>query len=161
MIGAELAGPLAQHRLQPDLRDEQPRGRAEALDPLVELAMKQASSFPLKVSTDMIAPFWTNSRSSGRLHRLLQPDAAEDLHRPLVKRGRARMDGRRAPVPLDEHVGDTVRRQEHGGGQPDEAAANHQHGDFRFRLRHTPQGFDGFPPRKTSSAAIALARVSC
>ena len=160
MIGAELAGPLAQHRLEPDLRDEQPRSRTQALDPLVERAIEAGELLPAQGIDGNDGAVLDELALGGRLHRLLQPDAAEDLHRALVKRGRARVD-RRAPVPLDEHVGDTVRRQQHGGGQPDEAAANHQHGNFRFRLRHTPQGFDGFPPRKTRSAAIALARVSC
>lgn len=44
------------------------------------------------------------------LHYLLQAEAAEDFHRALMKRGRPRVDGR-APVPLDQHVPDAMRRQ--------------------------------------------------
>ena len=136
VLGPELARPLAQHRLEPDLRDEQPRGGAQALHPLVEGAV-EAGELPAAQGIDGNDGAVLDELPLGSgLHRLLQADAAEDLHRALVKRGRARVD-RRAPVPLDQHVPDTVRRQQHRGGQPDKAAAHHQHGNFLIGHRHS------------------------
>jgi len=70
-------------------------------------------------------------------HLALDPRAAQDLHRPLQQKRRARMD-RRAAVALDDERRDAVAAEQHRRGHPDQAAAGDEDGDVVVHaLAHT------------------------
>ena len=104
------------------------KSRADGLmssTPSLMLRKYQSSSFPPRLSTDTIAPFWTNSRPAASSISLSQADRAVRLDRALVDQCGARVD-RGAAVPLDDERGHTVMTEEDGRRQPDEAAADDQ-----------------------------------
>ena len=109
----------------------------QALDPLVEGAVKAGELLAAQGIDGNDGAVLDKLALGCGLHRLLQADAAEDFHRALMKRSRPRVD-RRAPVAFDQHVAHAVRSQQHRGGQPDQAAADHQNGNFLLGYRHTP-----------------------
>jgi hypothetical protein len=126
VLSAEPCCPVPQHRLEPDLGDEEPIGGAEALDPVVvgveevgELLAAQALHGQDRAVLDEL-------RRRCLLDGLLEPDGAERLHGALVEGGRTGVDGG-AAVALDEQVRHAVVGEQDRGGQPDQAAADDQH----------------------------------
>ena len=61
---ADLGGLREQDRLEPDLGDEDPRDGLRSSTPSLMLRKYQSSSLPPRLSTETIAPFWTNSRAA-------------------------------------------------------------------------------------------------
>ena len=70
----------------------------------------QSSSFPPRLSTETIAPFWTNSRSAASSIVGLEPDGPVRLDRALVDERRPRVD-RRARAARERA---TARRDDRG-----------------------------------------------
>jgi hypothetical protein len=126
---AELRGTLLDHRLEPDLRDEEPRRRAEVLDTLVDVA---------EVPVELLAAEGLDRDDRavllelflrGRKHVVLDPRGAERLDRPLQEHRGTRVD-RRSRMTLHDEVLDAEAREEQRQRQPDEAAADDQNRDL-------------------------------
>ena len=124
-LGPELESLLAEERLEDVLVEEQPRRRREALDALVEV--RDVDGVLLAGERlDGVDPTARVVHGERRLAcALLQPDLAQDLHRPNLEVPGARVD-RGAGVALDGQRLDAVAGEQQGGRQPDEAAADDQ-----------------------------------
>jgi hypothetical protein len=137
VLGAALLGRPAQQRLQPDLGDEQPRRGAQRLDALVEVPKEEPHlRAGQALHRDDGAVLHELLRRRG-LDLPLQPHTAEDLHGPLVERGRPGVD-RGAAVPLDQQVWHLLRGQQQRRRQPHEAASDDQHGHSAVAHRAFP-----------------------
>ena len=114
----------------------------------------QSSSFPPRLSTDTIAPFWTNSRPR-RPRCRPGADRAVRLDRALVDESSPRVD-RRAAMPLENERRHAVMTEEDRGRQPDEAAADDQNGNVF--VRHLASRAEFLSKRPTGLTLFARGR---
>ncbi len=131
VLGTELGRAPPQDGLKPDLGDEQARRGAQVLDSLVVRAVEVLELLAAEALDRHDRAALLELARRGPFDLLLETDGAQDLHRPLVERGRARMD-RRADVALHHEVRHSVLCEEHGGRQADEAAADDEDGEMAF-----------------------------
>ena len=117
-----------QDRLEPDLRDEEPRRRADLLDALVDEAEVPVELLPAEALDGHDRPVLDELPCCRLLDLVLQADRAVRLDRALVDQCGARVD-RGAAVPLDDERGHTVMPEEHRRRQSDEAASDDQDGN--------------------------------
>ena len=122
----------AQDGLEPDLRDEEPRRRAEVLDALVDRAEVPVELLAAERLDRHDRAVLDELGGSGRLDLALQAERAVQLDGPLADERRAGVD--RGPgMPLDDERRDALRPQEHRGREADEAPADDHDRDFVVR----------------------------
>ena len=124
---------LQQDGLEPDLRDEEPRRRADVLDALVDVAEVPVELRAAEALDGHDRPVLDELPGRRRLDLLLDADHPVRLDGPLVDECRSWVD-RGAAVPFDDERGDAVVTEEDGRRQPDEAAADDQDGNIVVHL---------------------------
>ena len=122
---AERGCMTLQDRLEPDLRDEEPRRRAQVLDALVDLAEVPVELLPAERLDRHDRAVLDELGGGGLLDLRLQAEAAVDLDAALAHERRPRMN-RGAGMPLDDERRNAAGRQEQRGREPDQAAADDQ-----------------------------------
>ena len=117
-----------QHRLEPDLRDEDPRRRTDLLHPFVDEAEVPVELLATEALDRHDRAVLDELPRSGLLDLLLQADGAIRLDRALVDERCPRVD-RSAAMALEDERGHAVMAEKHRRGKTDEAAAHDQHGN--------------------------------
>src|SRR3954470_6833727 len=136
-VGAKFLGPRAQQRFKEALRYEHALRRADIADAFVQVgdevrelaAGERVHRHDRAVLHELLAGLVADD--------LLDPDAAQDLHRPLRDLCGAWMDGG-AAVMLGDDDADALVREQQSHRHPDEAAAGDE--DVTFVI-HEPTWF--------------------
>ena len=125
-------GAPAQDGLESDLRDEQPRRRAEVLDALVDRTEVPVELLPAQRFDRHDRAVLDELGGSRLLDLALQAERAVLLDGPLAYERRPGMD-RGSGMSLDDERGHSLGPQEHGGREADQAPADDHDRDFVVR----------------------------
>ncbi len=134
-LRAQLGRPLLENGFEHLLGHEQPPRRADVLHPLVDVGDVVGDLAPGQGLDRVHAPIGIVQGMGGGDHPILDAGDPHELERPQLEIAGARVDGG-AAVLFHVEARRAVKAQEHGGGEPDEAAADHQNGSLDG-VRHT------------------------